>query len=68
MTQDEHHGPQEISVQVSPKSSFTHQFSMDFAAQSAYDEYNSHPDHSAFVGGRRAREVAEFQEYDVVAE
>ena len=48
----------------SPKSALTHQFSMRFADQAAYDAYNGHPAHVDFVATRWAHEVAEFQEYD----
>ncbi|MGZ0712769.1 Dabb family protein (plasmid) [Coraliomargarita sp. W4R53] len=50
--------------QVSPKSDLTHQLSMVFADQAAYDGYNQHPTHVAFVEERWLPEVAEFQEYD----
>lgn len=53
-----------ISAQVSTKSPLTHQFSMEFADQAAYDAYDAHPDHVAFVRERWIPEVAEFQEYD----
>ncbi|WP_396667834.1 Dabb family protein [Microbacterium sp. R86528] len=55
-----------VARQVSAKSALTHQFSMSFADQSAYDAYNNHPDHVAFVANRWVTEVAEFQEYDFV--
>ncbi|KKB09544.1 Dabb family protein [Devosia chinhatensis] len=50
--------------QVSPKADFDFGFSMEFADQAAYDGYNSHPDHVAFVDGRWLPEVARFQEID----
>ena len=53
-----------VRQQVSPKSALTHQFSMRFADQAAYDAYNGHPAHVDFVATRWAHEVAEFQEYD----
>ena len=61
-------GVQEFAIndQVGAKSDLTLQFSMVFADQAAYDAYNSHPAHIAFVGGRWVPEVAEFQEYDYV--
>lgn len=52
--------------QVSPKNSFTFGFSMEFADQSAYDGYNSHPVHVAFVRDRWAPEVDDFLELDYV--
>ena len=53
-----------IRRQVSAKSDLTHQFSMAFADQAAYDAYNVHPAHIAFVAERWVPEVADFQEYD----
>ncbi|WP_407357943.1 Dabb family protein [Microbacterium sp. LTA6] len=55
-----------IRRQVSGKSDLTHQFSMVFADQNAYDAYNVHPAHTAFVAERWIPEVVEFQEYDFV--
>lgn len=55
-----------IRRQVSAKSDLAHQFSMVFADQDAYDAYNVHPAHAAFVSERWVPEVAEFQEYDFV--
>ena len=53
-----------INKQVSPKSDFHWQFSMTFADQAAYDEYNTHPAHVTFVRQRWETEVDKFQEYD----
>ena len=50
--------------QVSPKNGYAFGFSMEFADQAAYDRYNSHPEHVAFVEGRWIPEVAEFLEID----
>ena len=50
--------------QVSGKNSFTFGFSMEFADQVAYDGYNQHPDHVAFVRDRWLPEVEEFLEID----
>lgn len=55
-----------IQRQVSPKSDLTHQFRMVFADAAAYQDYNDHPTHVAFVAERWMPEVAEFQEYDFV--
>ncbi len=55
-----------VNAQVSPKSDFHWQFSMTFADQTAYDNYNLHPAHVAFVEQRWQPEVAAFQEYDFV--
>ncbi|WP_309102366.1 Dabb family protein [Microbacterium sp.] len=59
-------GVHEFAVrrQVSAKSGLTHQFSMVFADHAAYDAYDAHPTHTAFVRDRWVPEVAEFQEYD----
>jgi Stress responsive A/B Barrel Domain len=62
------HGVQAFtkSRQVSVKNAFHFNFSMLFADQAAYDAYNVHPDHVAFVQGRWIPEVAEFLEADFV--
>ena len=53
--------------QVSPKSDFTFSFSMRFADAAAYQAYNDHPTHVAFVRDRWQSEVADFSELDFVA-
>ena len=53
--------------QVSPKNEYDFGFSMQFADQAAYDFYNTHPDHTAFVQGRWIPEVSQFLEIDYVA-
>ncbi len=50
--------------QVSRKNGYAFGFSMEFADQAAYDAYDRHPDHVAFVEGRWIPEVAEFLEID----
>ena len=50
--------------QTSPKNDFTFGFSMEFADQAAYDAYNEHPVHAAFVADRWAGEVEDFLEID----
>ncbi len=50
--------------QVSPKNDYRFGFSMEFADQAAYDSYNTHPQHVAFVRDRWVPEVAEFLEID----
>ena len=50
--------------QVSPKADFDFGFSMEFADPSAYEAYNTHPDHVAFVRDRWMPEVDHFQEID----
>ena len=57
----------EVLRQVSPKSEFKFGVSMEFADQAAYDGYNIHPEHVAFVQGRWIPEVAAFTEIDYVA-
>ena len=52
--------------QTSPKNDFTFGFSMEFADQGAYDGYNQHPAHTAFVAERWVPEVADFLEIDYV--
>lgn len=53
--------------QVSAKSDFAFGFSMEFADQAAYDAYNVHPAHAAFVRDRWVPEVERFQELDYIA-
>lgn len=53
--------------QVSPKADYAFGFSMEFADQAAYDNYNGHPDHVAFVRDRWVPEVVRFQEIDYEA-
>ena len=57
----------EIARETSPKNGFAFAVSMRFADQAAYDAYNDHPAHVAFVQGRWVPEVAEFMEHDTVA-
>ncbi|NHC14998.1 Dabb family protein [Motilibacter deserti] len=52
--------------QVSPKSEFAFSFSMEFADEQAYQGYNEHPVHVAFVRDRWQSEVVDFQELDFV--
>ena len=52
--------------QVSGKNGFAWGFSMEFADRTAYDAYNSHPAHVAFVRDRWVPEVADFLEIDYV--
>lgn len=53
--------------QVGKKNEYQFGLSMEFADQAAYDVYNMHPDHVAFVRNRWLREVAAFMEIDYVA-
>ena len=50
--------------QTSPKNDFDFGFSMELADQAAYDGYNEHPVHTAFVADRWVPEVADFLEID----
>ncbi len=52
--------------QVSPKNGYKFGFSMEFADQAAYDTYNDHPLHVAFVRDRWKAEVSDFMEIDYV--
>ncbi len=55
-----------VNKQVGAKSDLAWQFAMTFADRRAYDAYNNHPDHLAFVRDRWQSEVAAFQEFDFV--
>jgi Stress responsive A/B Barrel Domain len=57
----------QIARETSPKNPFAFVVAMSFADQAAYDGYNGHPSHVAFVAGRWVPEVAEFMEHDSVA-
>ena len=54
----------EVLREVSPKNGFVHGLSMEFADRAAYDLYNEHPEHVAFVQERWLAEVTAFQEID----
>ena len=56
----------EILREVSPKNGFAFGISMEFADQAAYDGYNDHPAHVAFVRDRWLPEVSDFLEIDYV--
>lgn len=56
----------EVLRQVSVKNDYSFGVSMEFADQGAYDGYNSHPAHVAFVRDRWLPEVAAFMEIDYV--
>ena len=58
----------EVLRQVGQKNNFTHCLSMYFDDQSAYDSYNNHPDHLAFVNDVWLPNVADFLELDYVRE
>ena len=50
--------------QVSAKNTYAFGFSMEFADRAAYDGYNDHPDHIAWVRDRWMTEVDDFLEID----
>jgi hypothetical protein len=50
--------------QVSPKNDFHFGYSMEFADQAAYQAYNDHPIHVAYVRDRWVPEVEAFLEAD----
>jgi hypothetical protein len=52
--------------QVSRKNPYKFGFSMEFADQAAYDAYDTHPVHVAFVRDRWKAEVTDFLEIDYV--
>jgi hypothetical protein len=54
----------ELMKQIGKKNEFEFGLSMEFANQQAYDQYNNHPDHIAFVQNRWIMEVEEFLEID----
>jgi Stress responsive A/B Barrel Domain len=53
--------------QTSKKNDFDFGFSMEFVDQAAYDAYNIHPKHVAFVTNRWVPEVSSFMEIDYEA-
>ena len=57
----------EIARETSPKNDFAFAVSMRFANQAAYDAYNDHAAHVAFVADRWVPEVEDFMEHDTVA-
>jgi hypothetical protein len=50
--------------QVSPKNDYQYGFSMEFDTSAAYQGYNDHPSHVAFVKDRWQTEVTRFLEID----
>jgi len=54
----------QVFDQVSLKNDYTYGFSMVFADKTAYESYNIHPDHLAFVESRWKKEVTRFLEID----
>ena len=58
----------EFMKEISKKNNFDYGLSMEFANQAAYDAYNNHPDHVAFVQNRWLKEVKDFMEIDFALE
>jgi hypothetical protein len=58
----------EFMKQISKKNHFDYGLSMEFANQEAYDRYNNHPEHVAFVQNRWLKEVEDFLEIDYAVE
>ncbi|VGO16125.1 hypothetical protein PDESU_04715 [Pontiella desulfatans] len=56
----------QVLKETSPKNHFAFGLSMEFADQAAYDGYNNHPEHVAFVQDIWLNEVEDFQEIDYV--
>jgi hypothetical protein len=52
--------------QISSKNDYAFGFSFEFADQAAYDAYNVHPAHLAFVRDRWMPEVERYMEIDYV--
>src|SRR5690606_8508935 len=50
--------------QISPKNTYEFAFSMEFEDRAAYDGYNAHPKHVAFVRDHWNHEVESFAEFD----
>ena len=55
----------QVVRQVGAKNSYRLAVTMDFASRAAYDAYNVHPDHVAFVEERWDADVADFMEIDL---
>jgi len=55
----------EVVRQIGLKNNYQFAVTMDFASRAAYDAYNGHPDHVAFVSDRWNAEVTDFMEIDL---
>lgn len=55
----------EVVRQVGPKNDYRFAVTMDFADRAAYDAYDGHPLHVAFVSERWAADVVDFMEIDL---
>jgi quinol monooxygenase YgiN len=56
----------QVVEETSPKNPYQYGLTMEFADQAAYEAYNTHPEHVAFVQQVWLKEVAEFQEIDYI--
>lgn len=56
----------QVLQETSPKNDFDFGLTMQFADQAAYEIYNNHPDHVAFVQEVWLKEVVDFMEIDHV--
>ncbi len=56
----------QLVEETSPKNDFAFGLLMEFHNPAAYERYNKHPVHIAFVENSWLKEVAEFQEIDYV--
>ncbi|MDF1559684.1 MAG: Dabb family protein [Bacteroidales bacterium] len=54
----------ELLKQTSRKNNYDYGLSMEFETAKAYEDYNQHPDHVAFVGTIWIQEVSDFLEID----
>lgn len=54
----------ELLRQISRKNNFDYGLSMEFNSVKAYEDYNQHPDHVAFVQKVWKTEVSDFLEID----
>lgn len=54
----------ELMREVSAKNDYAFALTMEFASRAAYEAYNEHPDHVAFVRDRWVPEVEAFLELD----
>lgn len=62
-------GVEELQVlaEVSPKNSYRHGVTMEFASRAAYEAYDASPEHVEFVRDRWDAEVVDFLEIDFVS-
>ncbi|HYO39212.1 MAG TPA: Dabb family protein [Nocardioidaceae bacterium] len=55
----------EVTRQVGLKNGYQLAVTMEFASRAAYDAYNDHPDHLAFLSDRWDADVTDFLEIDL---